>query len=60
MCKLFEKTQTVTLIIVCEKCGKQMLKERYAANRTEIVTITSVCEACVKKEANKEVNDETR
>jgi hypothetical protein len=49
MCNVFKRTQTVVLIIVCERCGKQMLKEKYAANRTEVVTVKSICDKCRDK-----------
>lgn len=36
----------VTLIIVCEKCGKKMLVEKLKATKREVVVIHSICAKC--------------
>lgn len=56
MFPLFKRTQTVTLVVYCERCGKEVIKERYEANRTETVRVATICDACVKKEQDRDAS----
>lgn len=47
---MFGLSQKVTLIIVCERCKKQILKEKYRADRKETVVIKTICPQCEAKE----------
>ena len=56
MFKVPFRKKKVTLVVYCETCGKVILKEKYAANRTEEVRVASICDACLQKAKDRDAS----